>query len=473
MIATNAPKNSASTGTPKGRGMRGTWVPALVLAVAAVIAGVFLPASAASRSVSFVIVPTQSVVPGGTAHFPFAIRTSGRVGPVTFTVRGAPAGVETNVSELGNGKYALAVKVPTSAAPGASTLTLRTKSLAAAKSTVVRLNVEAGPLPPPVTTTPPPTSSPPVTSPPTTSPASGGTFALRADNSEIVVRTGQTAAFGFTVDRSGGYGGPVTFTAAGLPGGVTANFSPNPSTAGSVLYATAPSGVPEGRYAVTISATSNTQTVKTANVVFTVANPLDFALVVPAVTNVALGATSSLTIGYQIVGVSAPAVSLAVTGLPLGITANFTPNPTTGDSTLSLTASAATLPGSYAIGIVGLSAANSHTYPMILNVLASITNPNSIGGFGLSAAPFSLALPRGSSANYAVIVTPTGGFASSITFGLAGLPTGVSVSVNGALPSFAFLVTVPSSVTPGKYPLVLTGISGPLSAAITLELNVL
>ncbi len=473
MIATSAPTNPGSTRTQKVRRMRVGWIAALLLAAVALIAGIVLPASAASRSVAFVIVPTQSVIPGGTARFPFAVRTSGGVGTVSFTVSGAPAGSVTNVTPLGNGNYSLAVAVPTTAAPGASTLTLRTKSAAPSKSTTLRLNVEAGTPQPPVTTTAPPTTRPPITVPPTSPPISSGTFALRADNPEISVRTGQAAAFGFTVDRSGGYSGRVTFTAQGFPAGVTANFSPNPTTAGTVLYATAPAGVPEGRYAVTISGSSDTQTVRTATVVFVVSNPADFALVVPAATTVSLGGTTAVLVGYQIVGVSAPVVSLGVNGLPSGVTVNFTPNPATGDSTLAFFASAATQPGSYALGIVGLSGAISHTYPMTLNVISTTTGPTPIGGYGLSATPFSLAMPRGSSANYAVVITPTGGFASSITFNLSGLPAGVGVTVSGALPNFALLVTVPLTVAAGKYPLILTGTSGTLSAAVTLELNVL
>lgn len=451
--------------------MRGTWIAALLLAVVAFVAGSILPASAASRSLAFVIVPTQTVFPGGTARYPFAIRTQGTVGTVTFVLSGAPAGSATSVTPVGNGNYSLSVTVPPSASLGSSTLTLRTKSLALAKSTVLRLTVEAGPIAPPVSAAPPTTSPP--SAPPTSAPVGISAFALRADNPELIVRTGQTAAFGFTVDRSGGYGGRVTFTANGLPAGVTANFSPNPTNAGTVLYATASTGVPEGRYVVTVSGSSDTQTVKTTTVVFTVSNPLDFALVVPAVTNVAVGGTTSVLIGYQIVGVQAPSVSLGVIGLPSGVTVNFTPNPATGDSTAAFFVSSATLSGAYPIGIVGLSGTNSHTYPMTLNVLSTTVNSTPVGGFGLSAAPFSLAMSRGSSATYSVVVTPTGGFNSLITFGLAGLPAGVSVSVSGAVPTFTLFVTVPSTVAPGKYPIVLTGTSGTLAASVTLELNVL
>lgn len=469
MIATTAPASTGlSAGPTKGRRKRGAWFSALLLAVVASLAGVILPASAASRSVAFVIVPTQSVVPGGTVRFPFALVTRGRVGTVSFTVSGAPVGSDTSVGALGNGNYTLSVTVPSSASPGVSNITLRTRSLALAKSTRLRLNVEAAMTPPAVPTTTPPTTSPPSSAPPTSS----GTFALRADNPELIVRTGQTAAFGFTVDRSGGYAGRVTFTAQGFPAGVTANFSPNPTNAGTVLYATAPAGVTEGRYAVTISASSDTQLVRTANVMFTVSNPLDFALVVPAVTNVALGGTASVQIGYQIVGVRAPVVSLGVNGLPPGMTVNFTPNPATGDSTLTLLASAGTLPGSYALTIFGLSGVTTHSYPMTLNVLSATANLPPIGGYGLSASPFSLTIQRGSSAGYAIVVTPTGGFASLITFSVAGLPSGVTATVTGAVPSFALSLAVPSTAVAGNYPLVLAATSGTLSASVTLELRV-
>lgn len=473
MKKTTKPILASRTELRTGRRARSVRLGALLFASLAGLAGIAAvspSATAATRSVSFVIYPTQSVGPGSTAQYPFAIRTSGRVGAVSFSVTGAPSDFTTSVTGLGNGNYVLSVDVPANASPGTKTLTIRTRSLASTRSTSLRLVVTsaAPPITPPSTT---PTTTP-TTAVPTTTPPTSGTFTLRADNPSLVVRTGQTAPFGFSVDRSGGYTGPVTFAVSGFVSGITANFAPNPTAGGSVLYVTASAGVPEGQYAANITATSNSQIVRTASVLFTVANPFDFALAVPSVANVAVGGTASVTVGYQIVGVRAPVVSLGLNGAPSGVSVTFTPNPTTGDATLTFVAALGTVPGSYPVSVVGYGGVTAHTYSMTLNVFSTTIDATPIGGFGLSATPFALAVSRGSSGNYAVGILPTGGFNSAVSFGVSGLPAGVSVSVIGSLPNFTLVVTVPSTVAAGTYPLVLTGTSGTVSSAAALQLNV-
>jgi len=65
------------------------------------------------------------------------------------------------------------------------------------------------------------------------------------------------------VTPAGGFTGSVTLTASGLPGGVTAAFATNPTTATSVLTLTASSTATTGAATVTITGSSGTLTATT------------------------------------------------------------------------------------------------------------------------------------------------------------------------------------------------------------------
>ncbi len=432
---------------------------AVLFSLFAVGSAAAVPASAAPRSVSIILQPRQTVAPGATARYPFIIKTTGKVGSIGFAFSGAPAGATTSVSQSSSSQYELSISVPTTTPPGMFAVTARTISRAPAKSLTVYLDVVGSVSPPPVTTPPPPVTIPP---PPVATPS----FGIRADNPEVAVVTGQTAAFGFTVDRSGGYAGDVTFSATGLPTGVTSNFAPNPTRGGTVLYATPSVSTPNGRYTVTIKATSDPLNARFTAVILSVTSTPDFALVVPASANLQIGGTVSSQIGYRLVGPTAPIVTLGVNGLPPGVSATFIPNPTFGDSTLIFNATTAVAAGSYPLSIVGVAGSVTRSYPMILNVFAPT------GGFGLSATPSGLTIARGASSSYGVTITPTGGFAGSITFVVSGLPAGVTISASGSAPNVSLTVTVPLGATPGTYPLTLTGSSGTLAASIALGLIV-
>ena len=446
---------------------RSVWKPRLRVTAVVVLLSTFSigmasPVSAATRSVSIVVLPTQSVVPGGTAKYPFVVRSVGSVGSVSFSVSGAPAGASTVITSRGGGRHELSVSVPTNAPPSFSTIRIRTKSRAAAKSASVYLEVLGAFVSPPATTPPP-------TSPPNTvaTPNSSATFGIRADNPEITVASGITASFGFSVDRSGGYGGEITFGAAGFPAGVNANFAPNPSRGGTVLYATASAGVPEGRYTITIRAAADAQNVKFTSVILNVRNVVDFALEVPSAVTLAVGGKASVLIGFRVIGSTTPTVALGASGLPAGVSVDFVPNPTFGNSTLGFTAANNASPGTYAIGIVGFSGGITHTYPMTLNVTGG-----TLGGYGLSVSPSVLSTRRSSTATFLILVAPTGGFASAISWTVSGLPAGPRVSISGTSPNHVVAIKVPSGTRRGTYVLAVTGTSGSLVASVSVRLTI-
>ena len=64
-------------------------------------------------------------------------------------------------------------------------------------------------------------------------------------------------------------------------------------------------------------------------------------------------------------------VSLSASGLPSGVSASFTPNPTTGNSTLTLTASSSAATGNSTVTITGTSNGTTRTTTLNLTVTAS------------------------------------------------------------------------------------------------------
>ena len=89
-------------------------------------------------------------------------------------------------------------------------------------------------------------------------PGSGGgpDFSLSASPSNVGVNQGASATTTVSVAPQNGFSSTVTFSASGLPAGVTASFSPTSSAASSALTLTASSGATTGAKAVTITGTS-------------------------------------------------------------------------------------------------------------------------------------------------------------------------------------------------------------------------
>ena len=95
-------------------------------------------------------------------------------------------------------------------------------------------------------------------------------FTLSANPSSLTVNQGASAASTLSITRVGGFVGSVTFSASGLPSGVTASFNP-PSTTGatSTVTFTASSAATLGAANVTITATGGGLT-RTATIALTV-----------------------------------------------------------------------------------------------------------------------------------------------------------------------------------------------------------
>jgi hypothetical protein len=148
-----------------------------------------------------------------------------------------------------------------------------------------------------------------------------------------------TTSYGYNVTVQAQYDstGNITFAASGLPKGVTASFSPNPtSTQQTVMTLTAASTAPVGEQTVTITGTSDSYSSKTTFPLSIFAPTFN-----PYVYNYDLvqgGTSTQEAYVNQEYGFNKE-VTFTVSGLPKGVTASFSPNPTLQTSALTLSAS--------------------------------------------------------------------------------------------------------------------------------------
>ena len=89
-------------------------------------------------------------------------------------------------------------------------------------------------------------------------PSSGGSpnFALSASPQSVSVNQGASASTTIAVTPSNGFSSAVSFSASGVPSGVTASFSPASSAASTTLTLTASSSAATGSATVTVTGTS-------------------------------------------------------------------------------------------------------------------------------------------------------------------------------------------------------------------------
>jgi cellulose 1,4-beta-cellobiosidase len=305
-------------------------------------------------------------------------------------------------------------------------------------------------------------------------------FSLAAAPTSVSVAQGGTASSTVTLTRIGGFAGAVSFTASGLPSGVTASFNPATTTTtgtSSVLTFTASSTATVGASTVTITGTSGSLTHTTTLTLMTTATATpDFSLAAsPTSLSINQGASGTSTITITRLNGFASAVSFTASGLPSGVTASFNPatTTTTGTSTvLTLSASSTATLGAATVTITGTGGSVTHTATVALTVTAPAT-PD----FSFSASPASLSINQGASGTSTITITRLNGFASAIAFTASGLPSGVTASFNPATTtttgtSSVLTLTASSTATLGAATVTITGTGGTTTHTATVALTV-
>ncbi len=208
-----------------------------------------------------------------------------------------------------------------------------------------------------------------------------------------------------------------------------------------------------------------------ASASFSVTSPAGFSLSAsPPSQTLEAGTSTSYAVSVTPTGGFAGSVDLAASGLPSGATATFSPNPTTGSSTMAVSTEPSTPAGTYTVTISGTSGSLSHQTTVTLTVTAPPPPP----GFSLSASPPSQTVVAGKSTSYSVSVTYTGGFSGSVKLSASGLPAGASAtfSPNPTTGSSTMTVSTKTRTKAGTYTVTIKGASGKVTSTTTVQLTV-
>jgi subtilase family serine protease len=186
----------------------------------------------------------------------------------------------------------------------------------------------------------------------------------------------------------------------------------------------------------------------------------------PAALSIARGSSGTATVTISGASNLSSNVNLAISGLPSGVTAAFSPSNTKTTSTVTFTVSSTATAGAYPVTITGSAGTASQTATLSLTVTAP--------SFTLSLSPATLSLPHGFTAIATAAITAKGGFNSNVTFSALGLPSGVTAAF-GVTSAGGTTVTfnATGTATPGTYSVTVKGVAGPLTSSAVLALTVL
>jgi uncharacterized membrane protein len=368
---------------------------------------------------------------------------NGFAGSVAFSVSGVPSGITPSFSTTSSAyKTTLTLKPGASAVPGTYKVTVTGTSGTLTSSSTIALSI---PQP---------------------------SFKLAASPSSLTALAGGSGVNSvISVGNEVGLSNSdVSLVVSGAPAGVTArlNWLTVGLTSTVTLTAAAGATVTPGTYPITITGTSGSAT-----------NATTIALTIPKPSFSLAASANALTLnvgedGWNLpidISVANPValtarVSLAVSGLPVGVTSAFAAvNATTEGLTFKVASGTAS--GMYPVRVTGTSGeATSST-----TIELTIANPT----FRLSSSSSALTVVvGGASASSTITVNDQNGFTGNVAFSVSGAPSGVTPSFSSASSAAKTTLTLKPGTTPvpGTYTVTVTGTSGSLTSSATIALTI-
>jgi len=376
--------------------------------------------------------PTLSVVQSATATSTITVTTKASfTGKVSLAASGLPTGVTVSFSAASPSTTSVATFTATaSAPPGTSTVTLTGTDGAQSATVTLSLAVKAGP-----------------------------SFTLAASPASLSLAPGGSGTSTLTVTPLNGFTGTAALAVTGLPGGVTAAFT------GTTLKLTAGTTAAAGSSTLTVTATSGALSAQTP-IALTVTAPPSFKLTASVSNvNVTQGGAGSviLTVAPQ-TGFTGT-VALALTGLPAGVTAVFSPASTSSTSTLTLTAASSTAARVTQFTINGASGSLTASLAMTVTVIPP-------ADFSVALTPTSLHVVQGGKGSSAITLTPLNGFSGNVVLSSSALPAGVTAAFTVANFNPLVQFTVSSTAAAATSQVNITATSGTLVHTAVLALTV-
>jgi subtilase family serine protease len=359
----------------------------------------------AGKSTSFTINATES----GTAKNSVALTVSAPSG-VTATV--SPASITPGTAAT------VTVSVGSTVAAGAQTISISGKDASGTQSLSYALTVTAQP-----------------------TLALGGSA---ASSGSVSIAQGATGTVALTATTGGSFTGALTYSITGLPTGVTAGWSANPtatvSGAGTspetlTLTVSNSAAVASTKLTITVAGDGLTATFNTT--VQVLAGPAVQLSASPTAVSVQSlsSVTATLTAtpsGGAVIPAGASGSSISVTsGLPKGFTATFgTASLTSAGNaawTLTLTGSSSAVAGTSTLGISAKVAAKSGTvYTVTANLplTVTLTPPALI----VTPAAASVVVNQGGNIPVSIALTGNATYAGAATMSVSGLPSGITAA---------------------------------------------
>ncbi len=307
-------------------------------------------------------------------------------------------------------------------------------------------------------------------------------FTVTLTPASQTVTAGGSATYTVTVTALNGFNGPVSLSwPSGLPYLATYTLSPTTVTGSGAaqLTVTTNSSAAAGTYSFTVTGTSGTLTHTSNSVGLTVnaaaAPSIGITVTATSPTTVTSGGSATYAVSVTALNGFSGIVGFQVAGFPAGAMYNFSPWTVaiTQGSTATTMMTVTTPAGGAAGG----------PYSLVVTAAGGGVTANGWGTLSVSApAPdFTVSVGTGgtapgSSALYALQVTPLNGFTGAVGLSVGGLPAGVTASfsqnnLSGGWPS-QLTVNVPSGTPAGSYTFTITGVSGGLSHVWNVALPV-
>ncbi len=301
--------------------------------------------------------PTSvSVVQGSSGSSTISSTVSGGFNSaIALSATGQPSGVTVGFSPTsitGAGSSTMSLTVASGTATGTYTIKVTGTSGSITESTSVSLTVTA------------------VASP---------SFTISASPTSVSVVQGNSGTSTITTAVSGGFNSAIALSATGQPSGVTVSFNPTsiaaPGSGTSTMTMTVASTTATGTYTITATGTGGGIT-HTATVSLTVTAPVSGSFTIsvsPTSGYLYQGQSGYAVVTTKVSGGFNSAIALSATGVPSGVTYNFTPSsiaaPGSGTSDFNLTVSRTAPVGTYPITITGTGGGVTHTTVLTFQIV--------------------------------------------------------------------------------------------------------
>lgn len=242
----------------------------------------------------------------------------------------------------------------------------------------------------------------------------------------------------------------VTWTTDPLPAGVTAAFGTNGTTAvASLLTVTVNSAATPGTYAIGIRAASDSVSVA-ATLTLVITETTNSSTISPNPLALAPGASGTVAVTTTATGVPA----LSVVGLPAGASASYSVSGSVLTITISTTA--ATVPGSYAVTFTTVQGGIEFKSNLTLVIGTATVNTTSF----TMTVPSAVSAAKGTTLIVTVPVTWSASVTPvPITFTVTGGPTGMvtTYTVNPNTVGTTVNLAIPAGAAAGTYAVAIVG----------------